>query len=130
VHHPKYVAIKTAGIEEETAVHKRRESAAIACTLSATDYNERLARIQQLNTAALRDYRRDGSRIELTYNRSARRRVRAFVRQERQCCPFLDFTIHDEKDALIMVIEAPEDAGATADALFAPYTQQGSPGED
>ena len=103
------------------------ESAAIACALEAAEYKARLAWIQRLNAAALRDYSRDGSRIELTYDRSAIVRVREFVRREQHCCPFLQFTTRDEKDSLLVVIEVPEIRAELADALFGGYTDTGTP---
>ncbi|MGH3551087.1 MAG: hypothetical protein ACRDT5_00500 [Mycobacterium sp.] len=75
--------------------------------------------IEQLNAAALRDYDRESSRIELTYDPAVAARVREFVRGEQECCPFLEFTIHEDENALIVTIEAPEDASEAADELFA-----------
>jgi hypothetical protein len=91
----------------------------VACTLTAADRNDRLAWIAELNAAALRDYWRDGARIQLIYNRSAAPRVRELVRREQQCCPFFAFDVRDEADAVILVIDAPDGVGA--DALLAPY---------
>jgi hypothetical protein len=51
-----------------------------------------------------------------------------FVRREQESCPFLGFTIQEDKDALILVIDAPENASEAADALFGtPTPQQGIP---
>jgi hypothetical protein len=97
---------------------QERKSSAIACTLAAADYKDRLAWIEELNAAALHEHRREGARIELTYRPSAEARVREFVRRERQCCPFLDFTIRRENDAVILEITTPDDTGEAADALF------------
>lgn len=105
------------------------ESSVVACMLAAADYKDRLAWIDELNAAALRAYRRDGSRIELTYSPSAATRVRELVDREKQCCPFLGFTLRDDKDAIVLVIEAPDDSRAAADALFASFTDTGLSGE-
>jgi hypothetical protein len=105
------------------------EPSAVACNLAEADYKERLAWIDELNTSALRDYRRDGPRIELTYDPAATPRVREFVRREQECCPFLAFNIRDEYDAVVVAIEAPENAGKAADMLFAPYTATRRSGE-
>ena len=99
----------------------------VACTLTGTEYEARLSWIEHLNATALRDYRRDGLRIELSYDPSAAAQVRELVRREKKCCPFLDFATQDGKDAVIIVIEAPHDAGAATDALFAPYIRQAQP---
>ncbi|MBO0865345.1 MAG: hypothetical protein J2P16_09770 [Mycobacterium sp.] len=89
---------------------KHTESPPVACTMTATDYEARVAWIEELNATALGDYRRDGSRIQLSYDPSAGAQVHELVRREEKCCPFLDFAIHDGDDAVILVIEAPQDA--------------------
>lgn len=101
---------------------KDEESSVIACTLAGAEYMDRAEWIEELNAAALRGYWRDGSRITLAYNVSAAARVRELVRRERQCCPFLGFTIWEGSDVVVVVIEAPKEAATAADALFAPYT--------
>jgi hypothetical protein len=78
-----------------------------------------LESVEQLNAAALRGYDRDGSRIELTYDPAAAARVREFVRGEQECCPFLEFTIHGDENALIVTIDAPEGVSEAADVVFA-----------
>jgi hypothetical protein len=105
------------------------KSSPVACTLAAGDHKDRIAWIGELNAAALRDYQRVGGRIELVYEPSAAARVREFVRREHECCPFLDFTIQEDRDALILVIEAPENASEAADALFGTYTATRHSGE-
>jgi hypothetical protein len=92
---------------------------AIACNLTSTDYRKRLEWIEELNAAALRDYHRAGSRIELSYDPAAAARVREFVRGEQECCPFLEFTIHEGETALIVTIQAPDGVSEAADELFA-----------
>ena len=52
-----------------------------------------------------------------------------FVRREQECCPFLGFTIREDRDALILVIEAPENASEAVDALFGTYTATRHSGE-
>ncbi|MCV7399323.1 hypothetical protein H7K24_04040 [Mycobacterium fragae] len=97
----------------------------MACTLVGAEYNDRLGWIKRLNEEALCDYRRDGSRIELSYHWSAAAQVREFVRREQQCCPFLDFTICEQNKAIIVIVTAPEGVGANDQELFGPYTAAG-----
>ena len=52
-----------------------------------------------------------------------------FVRREQECCPFLGFTIREDRDAVILVIDAPENAIEAADALFGTHTATRHPGE-
>lgn len=105
------------------------ESPEVGCRLAAADQELRLAWVKELNTAALREYRREGTRIELTYDPLAGARVREFVRREQECCPFLDFTVRQSMDAVTVVIAAPENAGEAADALFASYISRSRRGE-
>lgn len=93
-----------------------------ACNLPAADYQKRLAWIRELNSTALRDYRRESREIQLEYDPSAIDFVREFVRGERECCPFLGFTVHENRDAVVVRIEVPDDLRHAADELFAPYT--------
>jgi hypothetical protein len=101
------------------------KTSAIACALAASDYKERLAWIEELNKAALRHYRRVGARIELAYDLTATARVQEFVRLEQECCPFLEFAVHEGEHEVVLVIEAPEDAREAADVLFGSYTSRG-----
>lgn len=43
------------------------------------------------------------------------------MHKERACCEFLAFEMHQEPDEVWLAITAPEDARATADALFEPF---------
>jgi len=43
------------------------------------------------------------------------------MRQEQACCAFLMFEMHEEPDAAILTIKAPEEARTTVDALFEPF---------
>ncbi|MEQ8393713.1 hypothetical protein [Thalassobaculum sp.] len=98
-----------------------RPSAPIACTLKSGDFRQRLAWMAALNRDALRTRLRDGRRLELTYAPDAVDRVSEMVRREQQCCAFLSFTLHREADAIRLVIEAPEAAADSLDAVFEPF---------
>ncbi|KKW64830.1 hypothetical protein BST23_19480 [Mycolicibacterium elephantis] len=94
-----------------------------ACNLPPGDYRKRLAWIGELNSSALREYRRADREVELRYDASAVDQVREFVRRERECCPLLVFTVREDRDAVVVRIEVPEDLSRSADELFAPYTR-------
>jgi hypothetical protein len=83
------------------------KASALACALTAADYKQRLAWIDELNPAATA-------------------RVREFVDREQACCPFLEFTIHEGEKAVLLVIKVPEDAREAADVLLGSYTAQGA----
>ncbi|MGE2725653.1 hypothetical protein [Mycolicibacterium pulveris] len=93
-----------------------------ACNLPPGDYRKRLAWIRELNSTALCDIRRESRHIELRYDPRAIDLVREFVRGERECCPFLDFTVQESRDAVVVRIEIPDELRHGADELFAPYT--------
>jgi hypothetical protein len=97
------------------------EPTPIACTLGSGDFQERVAWIANLNRDALRSQHRDGLRLELTYAPAALDRVREMVKREQDCCAFLNFDVHQEKDAVRLVIEAPEGARDALDAVFEPF---------
>jgi hypothetical protein len=91
----------------------------IACSLAPGRLADRVEWIARLNARALRDHRRDGSTLYLTYDRLAAADVRELVRRERSCCGFLRFDIDEAADAIRLAIAAPPEARGAADALFA-----------
>jgi hypothetical protein len=99
----------------------------IACTLEAGDFKERLAWIAKLNQAALLDARRDGAQLVLTYRPDHADDVREMVRREEQCCAFLGFDLKQNGDRVVLVIEAPQSATDTLDAIFQPFLTGTSP---
>src|SRR5262245_34643532 len=97
----------------------------IACTLGPDDAKDRLAWIAELNRDALRSYERRERVLELHYARHAIERVREMVRREKDCCAFLTFGLHAEGNGVRLLITAPENAGAAADALFEQFAASG-----
>jgi hypothetical protein len=93
----------------------------IACTLETGEFQECIAGIADLNREALRSQRRDGLRLELTYAPAALDRAREIVAREQKCCPFLTFDLREEKDAVRLVMEAPQAARDIVDAVFEPF---------
>ena len=97
------------------------ETQPIACALSGIDFEDRLARIEELTRDALRGYERTGLSLTLRYASHARQRVEELVRKEQACCSFLSFSIREHADELWLTIKAPEDAQTTVNALFEPF---------
>lgn len=97
------------------------ETAPLACTLAPGAYRERMVWIRELTTRSLRDYRRDGLALHLTYDAEAAERVRELVQRERACCGFLAFDLRQDADAARLTVTAPEAALETADLLFEPF---------
>jgi hypothetical protein len=101
------------------------ESVQAACTLGAADHAARIAWIEELNATALSSYHRVGHRMRLRYHPTAAAKARELVRREQECCPFLHFTIEEDQDAFVVIMDAPAELSTAADALFAPYTRPG-----
>lgn len=96
--------------------------APIACTLSATGYRARLAEIAALSREALRSVERRGLTLDLRYAPEAADRVRRLVEQERRCCAFLQFELHDDADEVRLLVTAPPAAADAVPDLLAELT--------
>ena len=93
----------------------------IACTLGGNDYQERLARIAELNRDGLQSHRRHAKTLELHYATAVRDRVHQLLKQEAECCAFLGFAVNETDDQVIVTVTVPERAGEIADDLLAPF---------
>jgi hypothetical protein len=84
----------------------------IACSLNAIELPKRLAEMAALGQVALVDARNEGTRAELRFAAGVgvRDRVEAVVIAESRCCAFLDMTVTDEPDTIVLTIEAPDNA--------------------
>ena len=96
----------------------------IACSLQEAELRERLAEMATLGNEALVDARRQATRAELRFATKAgvRGRVEAIVAAESKCCPFLTMRVSDEQDAVLLTIDAPEDAKPVLDELVAAFS--------
>jgi|SRR5215217_4361782 len=84
----------------------------IACSLSPVELPARLSQIADLGRTALLSSRTDGARAELRFARrpGVRERVDAIVAAESRCCASLAMRVGDERDAIVLTIEAPATA--------------------
>ena len=71
-----------------------------------------------MNQDALRKHARRDLVLELSYAPDARERVRELVRNERRCCAFLGFELHEGANEIRLTVTAPETAREAADTLF------------
>lgn len=92
--------------------------APIACTLGAGDFKARIAWLADLNARALAEHRRDGLTLHLRYRAEALGEVEDLVRQERDCCGFLDFQVRPDGAFVDLAITAPAEADLAAETLF------------
>lgn len=90
----------------------------IACTLDTGSFKDRLAWIADLNARALTTSRRRDLALVLEYRRGALDDIKKLVRGEQACCAFLEFTLDERDDKLVLTITAPEAAREAADILF------------
>ncbi len=97
------------------------EQPSIVCCLSAGDYRRRLAWIGSLARKALRSHDRDDLVLYLAYAPEAAGEVQKMVEQERMCCAFLTFDLHEQADTVCLTITAPEAARESADVLFGQF---------
>jgi hypothetical protein len=93
----------------------------VACTLDIGSYQQRIAWIRDLMDRALRDFRRDGARLDLTFEAAARPEVEKLIRQEKACCAFLAFALFETGPTITLTIEVPASAANNADQLLTPF---------
>jgi hypothetical protein len=96
----------------------------IACSLSATDLPTRLQEMTDLGRDALLDSDLDGARARLRFAAGVgiRERVEAIVAAESSCCAFLTMLVTDEPDAVVLTVDAPEDAEPVLAELVDAFT--------
>jgi hypothetical protein len=103
----------------ETAKH-----APIACTLTPSDFKERVNWIRDLACESLLHVRREPLALHLIYDTSAADRVSEMVRKEEACCEFLRFDLREAASGIHLTITAPEEAREAANELFAHFTPE------
>jgi hypothetical protein len=84
----------------------------IACSLNARELPERLRQMADLGRDALLDTRIENGCAQLRFAAGAgvRARVDVIVAAESECCAFLAMRVSDEPDAIVLTIQAPNDA--------------------
>jgi hypothetical protein len=92
---------------------------AVACSLEANDLEQRLAAIAKIGSDSLLYRQFDGNRHLLGFRAgpTTRRRLEDIVAAEAKCCSFLDLSLSEKGEELVLSIAAPQDAQALADGL-------------
>ena len=95
----------------------------IACSLTATELPRRLAEMADVGRTALLDVRTTGTHATLSFGAGdgVRDRVEAIVAAESQCCAFLDMTVSDRADMVLLTIDGPEGAEPVLAELVAAF---------
>lgn len=92
-----------------------------ACSLDAHAFRDRVRSIAAFNARALRDQKRTGLTLVLTYASEAGREVEHLVAKEADCCGFLNFRTHETDAGIVLTITVPADQADDADRLLAPF---------
>jgi hypothetical protein len=115
------------GIRRKVAILRRITEVEIACSLNATELTQRLEEMSDLGRGALVDVRRGPGQVDLRFAGAAavRDRVDAIAAAESECCPFLNLTVTGDQDAVVLSIEAPEEADVVLSDLVAAFSGRG-----
>jgi hypothetical protein len=99
------------------------EDMPLACSLGAGDLAERLDAIAAIGAESLVGEERKEARRLLRFRKSesARRRLEDVIAAEAECCPFLDLSLREDDETLVLSISAPADAEAVAGELAAAF---------
>ena len=95
------------------------EGKPVACSLGASELQQRLAAIAEVGAEDLISRDVDDGRHRLRFRSSAatRERLEGIVAAEAECCSFLEISLAEEDGELVLSIAAPEDGQVVADEL-------------
>lgn len=95
----------------------------IACSLGASDLQQRLNEIAEVGTDGLIERWSEGDRHLLRFrsDEKTRRRLEAIVAAEAKCCSFLDLSLEEVGNELILSVSAPQDGQPVAKELAAAF---------
>jgi len=95
----------------------------VACSLGATDLEQRLRAIAAVGADSLIAREVDDGRHLLRFRAGSatRRRLEEIAAAEARCCAFLDLALSEEDGELLLSIAAPNDAKAAAGGLAAAF---------
>jgi hypothetical protein len=96
---------------------------AIACSLGAEDYRQRLSAIRKLGEVALLDVeaKPDGALLSFRNSEHVRDELTSIVEAEAACCAFLELSVDADGERLILAISAPPEAMPVVKDLTASF---------
>lgn len=100
------------------------EDTPIACSLDASELTQRLAAIAEIGAQRgliSRDVEGDCQVLHFRASVATRKRLEEIVAAEAKCCSFLDLSLSEAEDELVLRIAAPQDARALAKELSAAF---------
>src|SRR5665213_29567 len=86
------------------------------------DLKQRMTLVESLSARALRRAERDDLALYLTYEPVALDDVLQLMREEQNCCGFLDFELNYDAGGIYLRITTPEVARLATSALFSHFT--------
>lgn len=91
----------------------------LSCNLSAGDLQGRLAAIADVGAKFLLASERehDDRLLRFRANAEARRRLEEIVAAESECCSFLNLSLQEENDEILLSIASPPEGQTVADGL-------------
>jgi hypothetical protein len=94
----------------------------IACSLTASRREQRVALVARLAAEALLGREQDGDSLVLRFRAAldVERRVREWAALEAECCPFLVMTVATGASEVTLRIEGPPGAGSIIEDLLPP----------
>ena len=100
----------------------------IVCSLNAGDLEQRLAAIGEIGAKSLIDRREDSGAHLLRFRSDPETRagLEGIIEAERQCCAFLDLSLTEDGDHLVLSVAAPEAGQATADGFATAFSLSGA----
>jgi len=101
----------------------------IACPLSADELPARLAEMTAIGEEALDQAEVDGTHAVLRFRPAAdtRTRLERVVAAESQCCAFLDMDLSDERELVVLTIDAPDGAEPVLEELVGSFRGDAQP---
>ncbi len=92
------------------------DPAPIACSLDAVSYRDRAADWRAVLDGAEVTTTPGGRRVRVPAERAAR--LAELVEAERECCPFLEFTLAEDGDAATLEVRVPAEAEPILAGMF------------
>lgn len=96
----------------------------IACSLPSSAMEQRLVWIRRITASSLLSHQLDGTTLRLQYRAEALPELQRIVAQERECCPFLEYSLQRSTSAVHLSIDAPAGLGSEVRWLFDQFLPQ------
>ena len=97
----------------------------IACSLGAGALEQRLAVIAEIGADGLLSRQAEDDRHLLRFRKdpATRQRLEEIIAAEAECCSFIDLSLQEEADELVLSIAATRDGQALADGLAGAFAR-------